>query len=216
MGLLDAMYDILSSMGSPYTPGDIQTLMFQLPTVFVMYGSYLLFKKRFRIGQYVGGIIILAGCCLSIGPGLVDVIKNHGGASSGTNVGSQVKAASVLITFISVLFYCANVLFKEYALKHTKVNVWFLSVAISALNFVLTFFLVPLLWIPTMGTYVAHAKSTESNLCLWSVECTRAHELLWCVLYFLLLVLSSFRRPATLLPTPSRTCGPAFVAWWKV
>jgi cytochrome b subunit of formate dehydrogenase len=211
MGLLDAMYDILSSMGSPYTPGDIQTLMFQLPMVFVMYGSYLLFKKRFRIGQYVGGMIILAGCCLSIGPGLVDVIKNHGGASSGTNVGSQVKAASVLITFISVLFYCANVLFKEYALKHTKVNVWFLSVAISTLNFVLTFFLVPLLWIPTMGTYVEHAKA-QNHICVSGPLSARG------LMSFCLCCVRSLSSPLSLslslCPTSSDTPSNTFPHMW--
>jgi drug/metabolite transporter (DMT)-like permease len=149
IGSVDAVYDILSSMGSPYTPGPIQTIMFQLPIPLTMLLSYLATGKRFKTGQYVGGFVILSGCFLSVLPGIIDVMNGKG---KGDNTGQQIKAASVLISFIAVLFYSCNSVYKEErALKSTIVNVWFLSSAISLINFIMSFIFVPLLWIPGMG-----------------------------------------------------------------
>jgi drug/metabolite transporter (DMT)-like permease len=149
MGSIDAVYDTLSSMGSPYTPGPIQTIMFQLPIPLTMLLSYMATGKRFKTGQYVGGFIILGGCILSVLPGVIDVMHGKSGAD---NMGQQIKAASVLITFISVIFYSCNVVYKEErALKKTIINVWFLSSVVSLINFTMSFVLIPLLWIPGMG-----------------------------------------------------------------
>lgn len=72
--------------------------------------------------------------------------------SGGSTTGTHIRPASVLITFTSVVFYSCYVVYQERNLKSTVVDVWFMSVAVSSINFVLTFALVPLLWIPTMGT----------------------------------------------------------------
>jgi len=152
LGLMDAVYDVFSSMGAPYTPAPLQTVLFQVPVPLTMALSYWFTRKRFFKGQYLGATIILLGCVLSVAPGVIDVIRANGvGGSGGNTTGTDIKPASVLISFVSVLFYSVYMVYSEYNLKTTLINVWFLSVATSSINFVVTFLLIPLLWIPTMG-----------------------------------------------------------------
>lgn len=78
---------------------------------------YLVQKRRFGNAQYLGGLIILAGAAVSVGPGLLDSIE--GNPQPNSNEGAQLKAASVLIYGIGVIFYSCNVVYKESALQHT-------------------------------------------------------------------------------------------------
>lgn len=187
MGTIDGIYDVLVTMGSPYTPGPFQTLLFQLPIPLTMLICFVVQKRRFGNAQYLGGLIILAGAAVSVGPGLLDSIE--GKPQPNSNEGAQLKAASVLIYGVGVVFYSCNVVYKESALQHTGelagekargfhclrlavrasvrfsfesflwfcccvsvINVWFFSVVVSSINFLVSFLLIPLLWIPGMGT----------------------------------------------------------------
>ena len=149
MGSVDGLYDVFVAMGSVYTPGPFQTILFQLPIPLTMLIAYAAQRKRFPNGQYVGGLVILAGAIVSVIPGIVAILHNR--PQPGSNDGAQIKAASVLIYAIGVLVYSCNVVYKEHSLKHTLVNVWWFSLVVSSINFVVSFFLIPLLWIPGMG-----------------------------------------------------------------
>lgn len=63
----------------------------------------------------------------------------------------RIKGWSVFFYFVGVLCYAANTLYKESYLHTRLVDVWFLSVTVSAINFCVTFAIIPLLWIPGMG-----------------------------------------------------------------
>lgn len=149
MGTIDGIYDTFVSMGSVSTPGPFQTILFQLPIPLTMLLAYFFQRKRFPNGQYVGGIIILTGAIVSVLPGILDVMHNR--PQPGSNEGARLKAGSVLIYAIGVFVFSGNVLYKEHSLKNTLVNVWWFSLIVSLINFIVSFFLIPLLWIPGMG-----------------------------------------------------------------
>lgn len=146
MAGVDSVYNTLLTLGSPHTPGPFQTILFQLPIPITMVAAYLIQRRRFRLGQYVGGLIILGGAILTVLPGIIDVLRGRQ-----TSDGTQTKPASVLVYVVSILFFSGNTLYKESVLKRTKVHVWALSISLSAISFCCTFLLIPALWIPGVG-----------------------------------------------------------------
>lgn len=94
MGTIDAIYDCFVTMGSPYTPGAIQSILFQLPIPLTMLFAYVARRKRFSLGQYAGGMIILGGAILTVVPGIIKLLQ---GQKQDDSDGAKSKAASILI-----------------------------------------------------------------------------------------------------------------------
>ena len=71
IGTLDACYYLFTTMGSVYTNGAFQVLIFQMPIPIAMCISYFVLNARYYRGQYIGAVTMLVGGCMAVLPTLI-------------------------------------------------------------------------------------------------------------------------------------------------
>lgn len=167
MGLLDAVYDLLTTLASPRTSGPVQNLLFQLPVPLAMVLVRLWpaggsdgqkMHTGFKKGEYLGAAIIVGGAIVSIWPQLV-ANPDDGSDGSDDSTGDDStptpsnSPSSILIYTIGVVFYTISSVYKESSLKsapeHT--DVWTVSFIENSWALMIGFLLTPVLWIPGIG-----------------------------------------------------------------
>ena len=141
IGLLDALYGLFTTVGSTYTPGPFQILLFQLPIPICMAASLLIYGQSYRVGQYSGAVLMFVGACVSILPSLLWPPDKSASEQATTVV-------DVCLYGLGVVFYSINSLYKEWALRSYELDVVYLLIIENWWNWFITFFLFPIMLIP--------------------------------------------------------------------
>ena len=165
MGACDAFYNLLTSLASPRMSGPMQNLIFQLPVPLAMLMLKLAWPKgheraSFTRGEYLGATVIVVGAIVSILPQLMRSpdADSTAAASTPTSDDDTVpvpdnNAVSMLVYILGVVFYTAGSVYKESALKeHAYIDCSYVSLVENVWALVLGFVLVPMLWLPGVGT----------------------------------------------------------------
>lgn len=160
LGALDALYNLFTGLTSPRTSPPLQNLLFQLPVPAAMLMTKIVWRStRYKLGQYIGATVIVAGAVVSILPSLIHPSAADSGASDPSDPGATPAPtndlASVLIYTMGVLFYTAMSVYKAHIVKAApSLDFYFLSMCESVWCVVWGFAFVPMLWIPHVGTDV--------------------------------------------------------------
>lgn len=144
MGFIDSMFNMFISMGNSYTPPCWQNLIQQFSIPYICIITMIWLKKIFKINHYLGGGVMFIGCVVS-SIGLIY-------AGFGPNPLFPFKTVSVCFYAFGILLYSINMVNKEIQLKSTMVSIWYLCLMDSLVNFMLNFILIPLLWVPGIGS----------------------------------------------------------------
>ena len=139
IGFLDALYGLFITLGSSYTPGSFQLLLFQFSLLFSFFFSALLSPGSVRRRQVVG-------CALIFASSLVAIVPSSEAAETGTH--HPMRWESVLVYVMGVFLFSVNCVLKENLLKADELDVFTFSLIDQTLAFVFTFAAVPLLFIP--------------------------------------------------------------------
>lgn len=113
MGFLDSLAGVMQSLAvAKLTSGSLIVLLLQsaIPTSMVITKIFL--KTKYRVSQYVGALIVLAGLAAALGPSLAD-------AGSGA-AGDTALWSAVLI--LSCVPMCLSSVYKEKALGDTEID----------------------------------------------------------------------------------------------
>jgi len=150
MGLLDGLYNILTTMASPRVSGPFQNLLFQLPVPISMIVCAIAWRKRYSRGEMGGAMLIVAGACISILPSLIHPGDDASTEDDGDGEAQQDNPASAVIVYtIGVTFWALCSVYKEYALKRAPgVDYWYMSLLENWWTFLFGFLFMPLLWLP--------------------------------------------------------------------
>ena len=157
LGALDALYNLFTGLTSPRTSPPLQNLLFQLPVPAAMVMTKLVWRStRYKLGQYIGATVIVAGAIVSILPSLIHPAADSDGtdpADPGATPAPTNDLASVLIYTVGVLFYAATSVYKAHIVKAApSLDFYYLSMVESAWCVLWGFVFVPILWIPHVGT----------------------------------------------------------------
>ena len=152
---LDALYGLFITLGSAYTPGSFQLILYQLSLIFSFLFSSLLAPHQVRWRQVIGCGLIFASSLVAIVPSMRDEEAGKG---------PPMRATSVLVYVVGVFLFSVNCVLKERWLKGSALDVFTFSALDQGVAWLVTFALAPLLFIPhisddTPSTFLPHLWS---------------------------------------------------------
>lgn len=142
MGLLDCFGTFFTAMGAVYTPGQIQTLLNQCLIPLTMIASRIFLQKSFYKFELLGASLIIVGASIVVLP---SIYLNPFQPSS-------FRPYSCIIYVASNIPMACSTVYKEYAFKNYKVNVYYLTQFVSIYQLLFGFILGPLQTIPGIGS----------------------------------------------------------------
>lgn len=140
MAVLDAFGTFFISMGTVYTPGQIQPLLNQALIPLTMMFSCFFLKERYGIWELCGASLILVGAAISVAPSIVDSSNDE-----------KTRWYACVIYFLSNVPMAASGVYKEVAFREQTVDVWYLSQWVAIYQFLFSFVFIPLLAVPFIG-----------------------------------------------------------------
>mmetsp|Transcript_44015 Transcript_44015/g.71630 ORF Transcript_44015/g.71630 Transcript_44015/m.71630 type:complete len:468 (+) Transcript_44015:218-1621(+) len=159
MGLFDALSSYLGTIGGVYTAGQLQTLLDQSVIPLTMVSSLLFLSARYNRWQYTGALMIIAGV------GLATVPTFQGHSEHNDDGFSQTRPMSILIYSLSSVPSALSNVYKEWAFKAQSMDIYYLTLWVSSIQFVWGFVFAPLQAIPGISGPVAMPLSDiPSNL----------------------------------------------------
>jgi len=114
MGLLDSLQGVFGFYADSHVPGIMQNLLIQLVIPMTIGLSIIFLKARYKISEYIGAVIILAGIVIDISPSFTNSANFH------------VNMFWVIVFLASVIPFACSTVYKEYTFKVFKMDVFYL------------------------------------------------------------------------------------------
>lgn len=178
MGFLDALGTFFIALGAAYTPGSMQPILSQTLTPWIIMMSWLWLRKLYSARELAGAAFIMAGACLSALPRIVFPHSEE-----------KMRPCAVLLFACSTIPMAMSTCYKEGNFAEQDIDVWYLTQWVSAVQFSISFLLLPLLCIPHFGTNGGTALSDLPGqfhggwLCTWQLtEDCKDKPTLWLLL----------------------------------
>jgi drug/metabolite transporter (DMT)-like permease len=152
MGVFDAVCGILTMFGAVHTAGSTQALLTNSVIPVTMFLSYFILKQRFRVLQYIGASVIMAGIGVVLYPQLKTTFV-HNNAESSTDIqaggGEEAQPAADIPLFnflfmLSVVPGALSSIYKELAFADADVDANYLQYWVAIWQFFFGFALAPL------------------------------------------------------------------------
>lgn len=131
MGTLDSIAGVMQSFGTAYLSdqGALVVLLLQSAIPISMIITKIFLKTKYRIYQYIGAVVVVAGILIVLVPQLV---SQQGGNASQTGIWS-----AVLI--LSCIPMCLSSVYKEKALGDTEIDAIYMNYWVAVYQFLVSF-----------------------------------------------------------------------------
>jgi len=120
LGLLDAVFNILSTFPVQHLGGSMANILSQTVLPFNMFLSFAVLGTRFKQVHYLGAVLVIYGVLVKLMPDIFD-----DGASQGSNIGWM------LLLMGANVFSAGSNVFKERALKGCDMDEWWMNLWVS-------------------------------------------------------------------------------------
>eukprot|EP01129_Flabellula_baltica_P002059 TRINITY_DN11919_c0_g1_i1.p1 TRINITY_DN11919_c0_g1~~TRINITY_DN11919_c0_g1_i1.p1 ORF type:complete len:385 (-),score=64.50 TRINITY_DN11919_c0_g1_i1:13-1125(-) len=161
LGALDAVGNILSTIPAPFLPGPLQVILTQIVIPANMLLSFVFLKMRYHILHGVGVILVIVGVSFALVPSFGEIFD-----------GDSFNFTLILyigLLIISTVPQAASNVYKEYSLKETELDVWYLNAWVATFQLLLgalTF------WMVFINVFSDNANIVPSTLGAYLFDAT--------------------------------------------
>jgi uncharacterized membrane protein len=122
MGLLDTLYNLLSTFPQPKLGGDLSNVMSQVVLPFNMIGSMIFLGTRYKKCHWIGSTLVIYGVMVNLLP-FFEGNKSH--KDGGHPDTYDPSVFWIGLSIFSMVFAAASNIYKEIGLKDADLDVWY-------------------------------------------------------------------------------------------